>query len=784
MSSGAEWIITNRRCDAAALAQHRSVFAISNGRLGLSGHVIGDHDGPWPLTLVAGVYDELDMFGQIRASARRRPWLDERCFDGAGASPAVAALPDPLLVRVFVGGREISLTTGRIVQFEQTLLLRSGVYAYVLDYCDPAGRVTRVECQRFASLRHPERVHMRVAITPRDHDEPVRVLSGLDGSVRSNITGERQFDIVERAAGADGCCEMVVRTRVRGHVVRLSVENRLRNGPAPVRAGGLLAAEMVCSEYEFAGAAGRTIVIERCVTVQCDAPGGSSGAAVGCGDSATDYAAALHANHDAWQALWERADVEIDGDAEAQRSLRFCLFHLLAAAPRWSAAASVPVKLLTGQYYQGNVFYDTDLYIVPFYTFVYPELAHTCMQFRMAAMGRAREIAASQGCRGLKFAWQAGPGGEECLGDWYWFPRTNIHINADVAYGLMQYVRATGDSELLRGRGLELLVDSARFYASRATHDPRSGAWDFENVAGPDEGHCHSRSNFYTNFLAARTLEWAAAALEALDPRQRGEAERRLELGRDEPEMWKRIAGGLRMLLDPATSVYEQCEGFHRLKPLPDDFLARRRAWFEPVYEYQAMNQPDVLMAMMLFGQCFDPRVLRANWEFYRDRSLNFSSMSFAVHAVVAARLGDADEAYRNFRISAGMDLDESLTGRHDTHQGLHGTAMGGAWLAAVFGLGGVQIPVEGPGPPVRLEITPCLPRHWRGLRFRLMLHGEAVEVTMDPHEVHVRVGTRAALNLPARIGSQELTLVSGGSYRVSIAPRPQTVPRGPELCG
>ncbi len=785
MDTGEAWIVTHRRCDAAALAQHRSVFAVSNGRLGLSGHIIGDRDGPWPLTLVAGIYDELDMFSQIRASARTRPWLDEACFDGAGASPAVAALPDPLLVRVFVDGREISLALGRITQLEQTLLLQCGVYAYVFDYRDADGRATQVECQRFASLNQPERVYMRVAITPLDHDAPIRILSGVDGAVRSNLTGQRQFEIVDRAADASGVCRMTVRTRARGHVLRMTVEHRLRSGPAPLRTSGLTAADSACTEFEFAGAAGRTIVFERCVTVAGESPNESSGAAAarshtsaGRQGAELNYAEAMDVNHEAWRSLWARADVEIEGDPEAQRNLRFCLFHLLSAAPRWSEAASVPVKLLTGQYYQGNTFYDTDLYIMPFYTFACPELARPCIGYRIAGMEHGRKIAARQGFRGLKLAWQAGPFGEECLGDWYWFPRTNIHINADAAYALMQFVRATGNAELLRGSGLELLVDAARFYASRATRISASGAseggqtWDFADVSGPDEGHCHSRSNFYTNFLAARTLEWAAEAWQALDGFQRSALDRRLGLEPDEPATWLRIARGLRLLFDSSTGVCEQCEGFFRLKPLPEDFLARRSAWFEPVYEYQAMNQPDVLMAMMLFGQRFDARILRANWEAYRGRSLDFSSMSYVVHAIIAARLGEADEAYRNFRISAGMDLDESLTGRHDTHQGLHGTAMGGAWMAAVFGLAGVQFPVKGPLQPVDIQINPCLPPHWLRLRFKLMLLGEQLEIVVTQHEVRVHVGTRAALHLPARIGTEDLTLVSGKTARVAIAPR------------
>lgn len=767
MATNVDWIITNTRCDAAALAQHRSVFAVSNGMLGLSGHVIGDCDGPWPLTIVNGVYDELDMFGQLRASPGPRPWLDERYFDSAGRSPAVAALPDPLHVRIFVGGREIAFNCGKIVQFEQSLLLRSGVYAYVFDYCDEAGRTTRVESQRFAMLGDLRRVYMRLVVTPRDHDAPIRIVSGIDGTVRSNLTRERQFEVVERTADAEGRCGLAVRTPARGHVVRMTVDHHVEDG-TPTAVRPVAAADSACVEYEFEGAAGRRVVLDRAVAIDPNPARECGGPTTGVEGSEVRHPSpgvvepfpdALHANHEAWQALWKRADIQIDGDPEAQRYIRFCLFHLLAAGPRGEAGC-VPVKLLTGQYYQGNTFYDTDLYIVPFYTFVAPWIARACMQFRLKGMGPARTLAERQGLPGLKFAWQAGPAGEECLGDWYWFTRTNIHINADVAYAMMQYIRATGDIGILDRGGRGLLIGVARFFAARARQDAATDTWTFEDVAGPDEGHCHSRSNFFTNYLAGRVLEWAAEVC----------ASGGTDAAPAEVAQWQRIAGGMRLLFDPATKVYEQCEGFFKLKPLPPDFLARRSAWFEPVWEYQAMNQPDVLMAMMLFGERFDADVLRANWQCYRDRSLNFSSMSYVVHAIIAARLGDADEAYRNFRISAGMDLDESLTGRGDTHMGLHGTALGGAWLAAVFGLGGVQVPVAGPGEPVTLQIDPCLPKHWKRLRFNLFIQGEQLRVTVDHGGVEVAVGIDGALNLPARIDGKDVTLSSGKSVRVPFS--------------
>jgi trehalose/maltose hydrolase-like predicted phosphorylase len=189
--------------------------------------------------------------------------------------------------------------------------------------------------------------------------------------------------------------------------------------------------------------------------------------------------------------------------------------------------------------------------------------------------------------------------------------------------------------------------------------------------------------------------------------------------------------------------------------------LENRREWFVPLYRYQAMNQPDVIMAMVLLRDEFPEDVRRANWEYYKDKSMNFSSMSFAVNSMMAADMGEMDDAYRDFIISAGMDLDESLTGRHDTHAGLHGSALGGAWMAAIFGFGGVHLSEGG------LRIDPKLPSQWERLRFNLVLRGEVVKVSIGQRDIELAVGNERGQELPARVAGQAVTLRSGQTQRV-----------------
>ncbi len=758
------WKITNTRHDAHALGQHNSVFTVSNGYLGLKGHVAEDRDGYCPVTLLAGIYDELDMFSLIRPSDQPRPYLDETRFDTAGASPAVANLPNPLFVRLFVGNEELTLTRCDVVRFEQTLDLSTGVYGYELDVRDRHNRATRISMTRFASLTRVHQLHMRYTVTALDHTAPVRLLSGIDGEVHSNTTGQRQFAITERAATPGARCIMNVRTPARGHVVELAVQHTFVSDGAP-EVRGVIEHGRVYTEYVFTPTQ-QPITLDRAVVLSCsedERHGALIDAAEELSDAhATGYDEALAEQRRAWGRVWERGDVEIDGDDLAQQHLRFCLYHLFAAAPWHTDKLTVPVKLLTGEYYQGNTFYDTDLYITPAYLFTFPELARGALHARYLGLEAGRAIAGALGCRGAKFAWQAGPCGEECLGDWWKFTHTNIHINADVVYSLMQYHQATGDEVFMHERGVDVLVETARFYASRVTHDKTRQAYDLQNVTGPDEGHVGVASDFYTNYLARRNLSWAAHVLEALrgsSPETYAAVAERLALAPDETSTWWDIAGRLTLLFDAESNIFEQCAGFYALKPVPPRFERERAVWFEQVYPYQALNQPDVVMAHVLFRDEFPEDVRRANWEFYKDKSMNFSSMSHALNAIMAADMGDLERAYQEFLITAGADLDEDLTGRKDTYAGLHGTAAGGAWMAAVFGFGGVHLSDQG------LRINPNLPPCWHGLRFKLVLRGVVCSVALNRDEVRVDVADGQQIDLPVMISGEKFTLRGGQTF-------------------
>jgi len=620
---------------------------------------------------------------------------------------------------------------------------------------------------RFASQAHPHRVYMRYQVTPLNHQKRIRILSGIDGRVYSNTTRERQFSVTKLTAEPAEACRLRASTIARKHEIEMVVVNELIEASPTQPPEGIIEHDAVYTLFEFKPAAGQPIILDRYV-VLTSSEDERLGVNVDLNrevNEAAELGFGVEADADSARRedIRALADVEIDGDDVAQRYLRFCLHHILAAAPRHTDKLSVPVKLLTGEYYQGTTFYDTDTYIVPVYTFAQPDIARGCLNWRWLGLEPGRKIAKELGYQGAKFAWQAGPQGEECLGKWWRFTHTNIHINSDVSYAVMQYYWATGDQGFLHNQGIDILVETSRFFTSRAKYDAGRDAYDIIDVAGPDEGHCESTNNFYTNYLAIHNLRWAAQVLDKMRreaPAAHAACANRLAIDDSEPSQWLRVADRLTLLFDPSTKVYEQCEGFYKLKVVPDDLLANRKVWFETVFPYQALNQPDVVMAMVLFRDDFDRDVLKANWDFYKDKSMNFSSMSFALNAIMAAEMGEMDRAYREFLICAGSDVDEELTGRKDTYAGLHGTAAGGAWMAAIFGFGGVSLSDKG------LRVNPRLPKQWKSLRFKLQYRGHLLRFEIDPQEIRVRGRQPPAISLHLTIAGRPTTLTGGQEYR------------------
>ena len=437
----------------------------------------------------------------------------------------------------------------------------------------------------------------------------------------------------------------------------------------------------------------------------------------------------LHEHRLAWGARWDAADTKIEGDPEFQRSLRFAMFHLMASVAS-EGETVFGARGLTGPGYRGHVFWDTEVFVLPFLAATWPQGARTLLEYRLRRLRAARTEARRSGRAGARFPWESARTGRDVTPSRarlegklapIWTGELEEHVVADVAWGAACYLDWTGDEEFAAGPGLTLFLETARYWASRTRLDA-DGRGHIEGVIGPDEYHERVDDNAFTNVMARWNLRRAAEAATA--------AGGRAGLEDGEPDRWLVLADALVDGYDPVTEIYEQFAGFSELEPLVIEEIAPRRPvaaelllGLERVRGAQVVKQADVLMLHHLVPDEVAPGSLRPNLRFYEPRTAHGSSLSPGIHAALFARAGMLDEALELLRLTSRLDLDD-VTGT--TANGLHLAAMGSLWQALTFGFMGMR-----PDRDV-LRVAPRLPGAWHGLEQRVRFRGAQMTIRAE----------------------------------------------------
>jgi kojibiose phosphorylase len=466
------------------------------------------------------------------------------------------------------------------------------------------------------------------------------------------------------------------------------------------------------------------------------------------------------ASHSArWQEKWDRCDVTIEGDDEAQLALRYSILQLLMVAPVKGSANSIPARALSGQVYKGAIFWDTEMFMFPFFIHTYPEKAVELMRYRIKTLDGARRKAKTEGLGSLGafYAWESQETGDDActyfnIGDPFtgralrtYFRDKQVHISGDVAIAMWDYFRLTGDDSLLLEGGAEVILECARFYASSAYFKSEKRRYEILDVIGPDEYHERVNNNAFTNMVAKETLTIAIAAVNYLRRRHPKELRTLLRKLRIEGELPAFEDAARRLFVpgpDPKTGIIEQFDGYLGLREStveelkarmmhPNEYLGAGQGLAVPT---KIIKQADVVMMLNLFRTRFSSRIKKVNWEYYEPRTEHGSSLSACAYAMVAAEFGNLDFAYKYFLKTAKIDLEAKYKVYVGSvfMGGSHPAANGGAWMTAVLGFGGVQADEK------RVAINPRLCRQWKRLSFHLAYKGDDFRINITKASVTI----------------------------------------------
>jgi alpha,alpha-trehalose phosphorylase len=717
------WGIRETELHLDTLAETESVFALSNGHVGLRGNL--DEGEPYGLP---GTY--LGGFFEVRPL----PYA-EAGYGYPEDGQTVVNVTNGKIIRLLVEDEPFDLRYGTVISHQRFLDFRAGTLHREVEWISPTGRRVRVTSTRLVSFSQ-------------------RAVALIDYRVES-VDGDFQVVLQSQLAANEGGPEASADPRAAAALSAPLVsesfdchENRAILAHQTKSSGLRVAASM---DHVVHGPDGTQTWIEAFpdlarFQVTADISPGSPLRIIkllGYGWSSQRSAAALRdqvaaagtgARHIGWEGMcreqreylddfWARSDVELDGDAELQQALRFALFHTLQAGARGEQRA-IAAKGLTGPGYDGHTFWDTEMFVLWVLTYTAPTAAADALRWRRSTIDLARARARTLGLRGAAFPWRT-IRGEECSS--YWPAGTAaFHINADIADAVSRYLAATGDDDFACECGLELLVETARLWRSLGHHDPH-GRFRIDGVTGPDEYSAIADNNVYTNLMAQRNLTAAADLAET----HHDLAE---SLGVDDEEVasWRDAARAMVVVYDRSLGVHPQAEGFtsHQRwnfdETAPDEYPLMLHFPYFDLYRKQVVKQADLVLALFACGDSFTAEQKQRNFNYYEPLTVRDSSLSACVQSIVAAEVGHLDLAFDYFAEAALMDLGDL---EHNTADGIHIASVAGTWLAAVCGFGGMR---DHGG---ELSFHPRLPGALTRLRFRIMFHGRTLQVEVDRDE-------------------------------------------------
>ena len=761
-----EWLVRIKgfRKGAKAIQVNETILTIGNGYLNIRGSLEELPPGHCGGMYMAGIYDKSES--DVEELVKCPMWTD---------------------VSVWHEGEKFCLSCTSAIAHEQILDMKKGILHRKTTFKNQQGKILTLQTARLAFMHDPHRGYMRVIVTPKNFSGQIRVLSGLNGEVFNRGYFPRElYKHLQLERIEHGRNFMYLEMKTREQAIRISEAaswKMISNSGRMLQWEPRIYGEKFTSEITIDAQKGHSYEFEKLavVTTSREFPSGlmikesinqlKSYVRTGAVTEIERHLAA-------WDALWQQADVRIDGDEAAQKALRYNIYQLLINGP--VGATGIGAKFLSSEGYMGHVFWDTEIFILPFYIHNFPPVARKMLMYRYNTLPGAFKNAEKMGYLGAKYAWESATTGQDVTPRFASKLEKTIrliytgteedHIVSDVIYGVERYFRVTGDEEFLLRYGLEMVFLTARFWASRVV---RNGElFEIRTVIGPDEFHEHVDNNAYTNFLVRWHLRLAAMLFKHIgktNPSVLAEVVGKTNLTEEEPGHWLYVSRKLKFNQNPASGLVEQFDGYFALK----DYVMRRPdrkgqpvlplgVNYRNIGRTQLIKQADVLLMMLLFPHAFSAEEKQVNYTYYEQRTAHKSSLSHCTHAMMGLAVSERVNAYRYFMKTALFDL-ENL--HNNTELGIHAASVGGTWQTVIHGFAGLTLKSD------RIVLNPWLPKKWEHLSFRVKWRDRDVHIDITHSEVSIRIDAETDLSLPCTLNGKTCKIRTNETHRLSYCP-------------
>ncbi len=722
------WNVTEAELKKDRFPYWETAFALSNGVMGVRGTFEESDAGyeAYPATFVNGIcgYTPYEHLWKMRGFPEGRH--------------AILRMADWTNVDLMVDGEPFSLATAEMDSHRRSLDLKRGVLEREFVWKTKSGKTVKVKTERLVSMVRRQVAALRYSVEAPEGCT-VELKSRTRLALRSGVLPEEQVRVesMEERNGMEIARQEILTCDDRVVSVQAySLEGDRQSG---------------ADEWSFACSASGSVTLDKFFATASTMDGdGFEELAVSelDGARAAGFDALLEEQTAFWTQYWKDADIEIDGNVQDQQGVRFSLFHLRQGNPERSNR-SIGANSLTGDGYSGHVFWDTEMYMVPPYIYTQPETVRPLLEYRYSILDKARERAVQMQGKGALFSWNSVKG-EEC-GHVFEASTAQYHLLCDISYAINLFDRMIGDDAFTLDHGAEMLFEMCRFMEDRGCQIEGKG-FCLNMVCGPDEYGCGVCNNAYTNVMTRWMLNYGAEVYERVKAAG-GDVIEKIGLTSGEVAAWKQAADTMYVPHDEKSGLTPQDDSFMWLDPVDMDLVPKNtdiRTANHPLnlWRMQIIKQADVLLLMFVRGELFSKEQKDLNYRYYEPKTNHGSSLSPCVHNIIASEIGDDDDAYRFFRQTALMDINDF---KNNTGGGVHSACLGGCWMTVVNGFAGMRDYPQG------LEFSPKLPDAWtrysfpmvyKGSRFRVtvsgdgaafeLMDGEPLNIKVDGENIHV----------------------------------------------
>ncbi|MDI3529948.1 MAG: alpha,alpha-trehalose phosphorylase [Thermoanaerobacter sp.] len=734
-----DWVIRETQFSIDTNYRNETIFTLANGYIGMRGTFEERYSGPkntsFNGTYINGFYEIHDIV------------YPEGGYGFAKIGQTMLNVADSKIIKLYVDGEEFDLLQGKILFYERVLDMKKGFVERKVKWESPTGKILEVKIKRIVSLNRQHLAAISFTMQPVNFTGKIRFVSAIDGNVSnindsedvrvgSNLKGKVLKTIDKSVEGLKGW--IVQKTQKSNFSYACAIDNVLV-ADSKYEVSNSLEEDGVKVIVDLEAEKGTSYTLNKFISYYTSKDF----------DENKLVALALEeiekAKNDGFETIekeqeeflnsfWKDADVIIEGDKALQQGIRFNEFHLLQSVGR-DGKTNIAAKGLTGEGYEGHYFWDSDIYIMPFFLYTKPEIAKALVMYRYNLLDAARSRAKELGHKGALYPWRT-IDGPECSA---YFPAgtAQYHINADIVYALKRYVEATNDVDFLYDYGCEILFETARFWEDLGAYIPLKGnKFCINCVTGPDEYTALVDNNAYTNYMAKMNLEYAydiANKMKKEVPQKYQKVASKLNLKDEEIVAWKKAADNMYLPYSKELDIIPQDDSFLykeriTVDEIPEDQFPLLLHWhYLNIYRYQICKQPDVLLLMFLQREKFTKDELKKNYDYYEPITTHDSSLSPAIFSILANEIGYTDKAYKYFMMTARMDLDDY---NDNVKDGIHAASMAGTWSAVVNGFGGMRVYTN------ELHFEPRLPKEWNLLSFNVRYKGRKINVKLTKESV------------------------------------------------